>query len=87
MTRISASLSLRAERLRRTPWPELIGHAWLVLIGGMFAVRVVRLTGLLFMIFGFAAVLMPQYGNIWLGAGFGALQTIGGIFIARRHGG
>ena len=66
-------------------WLLLYGAG--VLIGGMFAVRVVRLTGLLFMIFGFAAVLMPQYGNIWLGAGFGALQTIGGIFIARRHGG
>jgi len=66
-------------------WLLLYGTG--VLIGGMFAVRVVRVTGLLFMAFGFAAVLMPQYGNVWLGAGFGALQTIGGIFIARRHGG
>jgi hypothetical protein len=36
MTTIAASLSLRAERLRRTPWPEVIGHAWLALVGGMF---------------------------------------------------
>jgi hypothetical protein len=31
-----ASLSLRAERLRRTPWLDVIGTAWLVLVGGMF---------------------------------------------------
>jgi hypothetical protein len=40
---IAASLSLRAERLRRTPWPELIGHAWLVLVGGMFLWLALRL--------------------------------------------
>jgi len=66
-------------------WLLLYGTG--VLIGGVFAVRVVRVTGLLFMIFGFAAVVLPQYGNVFLGAGFGALQAIGGIFIARRHGG
>jgi hypothetical protein len=47
-----------------------------VLVGGVFTVPVVRLTGALFMVFGFAAVLMPpQFGNLWLGAGFGVLQT------------
>lgn len=66
-------------------WLLLYGAG--VLIGGMFAVRVVRVTGALFMVFGFAAVVLPQYGNVLLGAGFGALQAIGGIFIARRHGG
>jgi hypothetical protein len=29
----------------------------------------------------------PEYGNLWLGAGFGALQIGVGLFIARRHGG
>ena len=66
-------------------WLLLYGAG--VLIGGMFAVRVVRITGALFMVFGLTAVVVPQYGNVLLGAGFGALQTIGGIFIARRHGG
>jgi hypothetical protein len=66
-------------------WLLLYGTG--VLVGGMFAVRIVRITGVLFMAFGLAAVLAPQYGNFFLGAGFGALQTIGGIFIARRHGG
>jgi hypothetical protein len=30
------SLPLRAERLRRTPWLDVIRNAWLVLLGGMF---------------------------------------------------
>ena len=77
----------RAGQYSAMPGVWLLLYGAGVLIGGMFAVRVVRLTGLLFMMFGFAAVLLPQYGDIWLGAGFGALQTIGGIFIARRHGG
>jgi hypothetical protein len=29
-------LSVRAERLRRTPWREVIGNAWLVLLGAIF---------------------------------------------------
>ena len=30
------SLSLRAERLRHTPWPDVLRNAWLVFVGGMF---------------------------------------------------
>ena len=67
-------------------WLLLYGTG--VLVGGVFTVPVVRLTGALFMLFGIAAVLMPpEYGNVWLGVGFGVLQIGGGIFIARRHGG
>lgn len=67
-------------------WLLLYGTG--VLVGGVFSVPVVRLTGALFMLFGIVAVLMPpEYGNVWLGAGFGVLQIGGGIFIARRHGG
>jgi hypothetical protein len=67
-------------------WLLLYGTG--VLVGGVFAVPVVRLTGAAFMACGVAAIVMPPgYGNVWLGAAFGALQIIGGIFIARRHGG
>ena len=67
-------------------WLLLYGTA--LLAGGVLSVPVVRLTGALFMVFGFAAVLSPPgWGNLWLGAGFGVLQLGGGIFIARRHGG
>ena len=75
-----------AYNLMPAVWLLLYGTG--VLVGGVFTVPVVRLTGALFMVFGFAAVLMPpQFGNLWLGAGFGVLQLGGGVFIARRHGG
>jgi hypothetical protein len=67
-------------------WLLLYGAG--VLTGGVFSVPVVRLTGALFMLFGFAAVVTPPaFGDFWLGAGFGVLQLGGGIVIARRHGG
>ena len=68
--------------------------AWLlmygagVITGGMFSVPVIRIAGLAFMIFGFAAALSPPaWGNAVLGAGFGAVHLVSGIYIVRNHGG
>ena len=68
--------------------------AWLlmygagVITGGMFSVRVVRLTGVAFMALGFAAAFTPSgWGNVWLGAGFGLVHILSGIYIMRHHGG
>ena len=67
-------------------WLLLYGTG--VLIGGMFSVLIVRITGGVFMLLGFLAIATPAWmGNIWLGVGFGALQIIGGLWIARKHGG
>jgi hypothetical protein len=67
-------------------WLLLYGTG--VLVGGMFSVAVVRITGALFMLFGVLAVATPSsLGNLWLGVGFGVLQFIGGLWIARKHGG
>ena len=67
-------------------WLLLYGAG--VLVGGMFSVGIVRLGGALFMLLGFLAIATPpQYGNLWLGIGFGALQLVGGLYIARKHGG
>ena len=72
----------------------LIPAVWLllygtgVLAGGGFSVASVRLLGVLFMALGVAALLTPPaWGNIWLGLGFGALQVVFGLYIARKHGG
>jgi hypothetical protein len=72
----------------------LMPPAWLllygtgVLTGGAFSVAPMRVLGLLFMAIGVAAMLTPpSMGNVWLGIGFGALQVVFGLYIAKRHGG
>ena len=67
-------------------WLLLYGSA--VVAGGAFSVRVVPLMGLLFLFLGAIALFgSPLVADLCLGAGFGALQIVFGIVIARRHGG
>lgn len=72
----------------------LIPAVWLllygtgVLAGGVFSVMAVRLLGLTFMVLGLAALVTPAtWGDVWLGIGFGGLQFVCGLYIARKHGG
>jgi len=67
-------------------WLLLYGAG--VLTGGAFSVPAVRAMGALFMLLGLVSVVTPpDWGNLWLGAGFGGLQIGFGIYIARHHGG
>jgi hypothetical protein len=67
-------------------WLLLYGTG--VLAGGVFSVASVRLLGVAFMGLGVAAMVTPPaWGNVWLGIGFGGLQVVFGLYIARRHGG
>ena len=67
-------------------WLLLYGAG--VLTGGMFSVPVVRALGVCFMATGIAAILTPpEWGNAWLGIGFGGLHLGFGGYIARNHGG
>lgn len=73
---------------------NVMAPAWLllygvgVLTGGMFSVPVVRALGACFMAAGIAASLtLPEWGNVWLGIGFGGLHVGFGAYIARYHGG
>jgi hypothetical protein len=67
-------------------WLLLYGTG--ALAGGVFTVAAVRLLGLAFMALGVVALVTPPaWGTIWLGTGFGGLQLLFGLYIARRHGG
>lgn len=67
-------------------WLLLYGAA--VMCGGAFSIRLIPLLGACFMILGLVAVFLPlSLGNWMLAAGFGGLQILFGLIIARNHGG
>ena len=85
------ALTLALERAGQTAilpgvWLLLYGTA--VVTGGAFAVRIVPVMGLLFMLLGCLALICPaSWGDAFLAAGFGGLEIAFGVAIARRHGG
>ena len=79
---------VQAERI------ELLAPTWLLLYGaGILAgatasIPVLTWLGAEFMILGAGAVITGgHWADLWLGAGFGGLQIVFGIIIARKHGG
>lgn len=69
-----------------TVWLTLYGTA--VVTGGAYSVKIVPVVGWLFIALGLASVFLdPGYGNWLMGAGFGVLQIVFGLIVARRYGG
>lgn len=73
---------------------DVVPAAWLllygagVLAGSSSSVAVLAWLGAAFMVLGCASLFTPAvWRDLWLGAGFGVLQIVFGIYIARNHGG
>ncbi|MBX7170747.1 MAG: hypothetical protein K1X72_07295 [Pyrinomonadaceae bacterium] len=69
-----------------TIWLTLYGTA--VVTGGAYSVRIVPIVGWIFVGLGLISVFVDSsYGNLLMGIGFGGLQVIFGLVVARRYGG
>ncbi len=86
-----ALLTLALERSHATaelPGTWLLLYGVGMLTGGAFSARIISRMGLAFMLLGTFALFAPAaWGNALLGAGFGGIHLIAGIFITRRYGG
>ena len=72
-------------RLLPGTWLLLYGAG--VVTGGAFSVRAVPLMGVLLIGVGAVALFWPAWGSVGMAVGFGGVQIVFGVYIARRHGG
>jgi hypothetical protein len=90
---ILAGAALTIALVEARLWSTLPGM-WLLLYGaaiasgGAFSTKLIPAMGAGFLAFGLAAMFgPPAWTDVWLIAGFGGLQIIFGLVIARRYGG
>jgi hypothetical protein len=78
----------RAGRLDLLPGLWLLSYGAAVVSGGALSVRAVPAMGGVFLLLGAACLYSPPaWGTAYLAAGFGVVQIVFGLYVARRHGG
>lgn len=78
----------RDGEIRLLPGMWLLLYGTAVVSGGSFSVRVVPMMGVCFIVLGAAAIISPvSWGNGYMMAGFGGLQILFGLIIAKKYGG
>lgn len=69
-----------------TVWLTLYGTA--VVTGGAYSVKIVPIVGWIFVALGLISVFVDSsYGNLLMAVGFGAVQVVFGLVVARKYGG
>lgn len=69
-----------------TVWLTLYGTA--VVTGGAYSVKIVPIVGWIFIALGFISVFLPPiYNDYLMGFGFGVLQIVFGLIVAKKYGG
>ncbi|MGI9034502.1 MAG: hypothetical protein ACR2GD_00555 [Pyrinomonadaceae bacterium] len=72
--------------LMPTVWLTLYGTA--IVTGGAYSVKIVPIVGWMFIALGLVSVFVDaRFGNLLMAAGFGALQIVFGLIVARKYGG
>ena len=69
-----------------TVWLTLYGTA--VVTGGAYSVKIVPIVGWIFIALGLISVFVDtRYGNLLMALGFGVIQVVFGLVVARKFGG
>ena len=69
-----------------TVWLTLYGTA--IVTGGAYSVKIVPIVGWMFVLLGLISVFLDaRHGNLLMALGFGVLQIVFGLIVAKKYGG
>jgi len=84
---VLTTVLVRAGAIELIPGTWLATYGCAVVAAGAFSVPTVPVAGACFLAFGMAGLVFPGAGDALLALGFGGVNVVFGIRVARRHGG